>query len=175
MTPEKSTPKEYQTISIRETIDRMRRLRFETEDEQFSALSDTLSGSSEFKELCLALAEEVIERELQADMVGERIKELQVRKARLATGADTLRNIILQAMEIREEKSLQYPTVTLSVSDRKAGIIIKDESVIPSQFFKAQKPELDKKAISDAVLKDGEIIPGIETDNGKISLTIRRK
>ena len=107
--------------------------------------------------------------------MGERIAELTERKGRLSRTADNLRNIVLQSMEIRGEKTVASPTLTLSVSRRGGDVVITDEALIPSRFFKPQPPVLDKKALKEAVLSDGEIIEGTSVGNGSISLTIRRK
>ncbi len=65
--------------------------------------------------------------------------------------------------------------MTLSVSKRAGDLVITDEALLPSRFFKPQPPVLDKKALKDAVIGDGEVIDGASIGNGSISLTIRRK
>ena len=160
---------------IRKKIELLRKMRYEAEQEDVFSLSDDLSADDDFKGLCLELAEEAIERELQSDAVAERIKELTERKGRLIRTADSLRNIILQCMETRGENTIQSPTVTLSVSKIKPDVVVTDEAALPSRFFIPQPPKLDKKALKEAVLNDGEVIDGASIGNGKISLTIRRK
>jgi hypothetical protein len=78
-------------------------------------------------------------------------------------------------MQIRSVSTIKSPTLTLSVSTRSGDLVITDESLIPSRFFKPQPPLLDKKALKEAVVTDGEVIDGTTTGNGSISLTIRRK
>jgi hypothetical protein len=163
------------SADIREKLRRISQIRYEVEAEGFADLSDGLSGSSEFKELCLEIAEEAIERETQAEAIEARIKDLQARKQRLLHGAETLRNLVLQCMEVRGEKSIQSPALTLSVSLRAPDIVVTDEASVPSRFFVPQPPKLDKKALKAAVLEDGEVIDGVTVGNGKISLTVRRK
>lgn len=161
--------------AIREKIRRLRDLRYALESDEFADLSDSLTEAEDFKGLCLELADEAAERESQAEAVESRIKDLQARKQRLAQGAETLRNIILQCMVTRGESAISSPVSTLSVSSRSPDIVITDESVIPSRFFIPQTPKLDKKALREAVVNDGEVIDGVTIGNGKISLTIRRK
>ncbi len=164
-----------ESLSIRQRIEQLRKMRYEVEQEDVFSLSDDLSSESDFKGLCLELAEEAIERELQAEAVAVRIKELTERKGRLARTAESLRNIILQCMETRGENLIQSPVATLSVSRIGPDIVITDESALPSRFFTSQPPKLDKKALKEAVLNDGEVIEGVTTGNGKLSLAIRRK
>ena len=78
-------------------------------------------------------------------------------------------------MEIRGEDSIKCPTLTLSISRRGGDLVVTDEALIPSRFFKPQPPVLDKKALKEAVVTDGEVIDGTSIGNGSIGLTIRRK
>lgn len=160
---------------LNDKIRRVREMRYEFESQDLSELSEGLSESSEFKELCLSIAEEAVEREVQADAIEARIKEMTERKNRLLRTSDTLRAIVLQCMEIRGEKTITSPTLTLSVATRKPTVIITDEALLPSKFFIPQPPKVDKKAVNDAVLNDGEIIEGATLNNGSVNLTIRRK
>ena len=160
---------------IRAKIGRLKRIRYETESADVADLSDELVKADDFRDLCLALAEEAVERELQAEAIDQRMKELAERKARFLRSAETLRNMVLQCMEIRGEKAIPSPTLTLSASQIKPGIVVTDESAIPSRFFTPQPPKLDKAALKEAVLTDGEVIDGVAIGNGKSSLTIRRK
>jgi hypothetical protein len=163
------------TGDIRQKIKQLRELRYAVEAEDFGEISNDLSLSDDFRSLCLEIAEEAVERESQGEAIESRIKDLQARKQRLLHGAEMLRNIVLQGMDIRGERSISSPTLTLSVSNLSPDVVITDESSVPSRFFTPQPPKLDKKALKEAVLKDGEIIDGVTVGNGKISLTIRRK
>jgi len=163
-------------VNLGTKIKQLREVRYAIEGEDFAAgLSDELGHADDFRSLCLEIAEEAVEREVQAEAIESRIKELQARKQRITHSAETLRNIVLQCMDTRGEKTIGSPTLTLSVSTREPDLVITDESAIPSRFFIPQPPALDKKALKDAVLNDGEVIDGTSLGNGKISLTIRRK
>lgn len=160
---------------IRERINQLRRLRYESESADVADLSDVLTRADDFRDLCLAIAEEAVEREHQAEAIDQRIKELTERKARVLRSAETMRDVVLQCMEIRNERKIQSPTLTLSASQVKPGIVVTDEAAIPSRFFTPQPPKLDKSALKEAVLTDGEVIDGVAIGNGKSTLTIRRK
>ena len=160
---------------MRGKIKRLREIRYAAETEDFSDVSDGLSASDDFAPLCLELAEEVVEREAQAETIESLIKDLQARKARVTRSAETLRNVILQCMEIRAAKTIPSPGLTLSVSSQAPDIVVTDESAVPSRFFAPQPPKLDRKALRSAVMEDGEVIDGVSLGNGKIKLMIRRK
>lgn len=161
--------------TIRGRINRLRRIRYEAEGGDAAALSDGLSDAPDYQALCLEIAEEAVEREMQADAVEQRIKELSERKSRLLHTAQTMRDVVLQCMDIRGEKKIQSPALTLSVSQVKPGIVITDESAVPTRFFVPQPPKLDKATLKEAVLADGEVVEGVTVGNGKLTLSIRRK
>lgn len=160
---------------IRGTLQRLKEIRYAVDSEDFLDFSSELEKSSEFTELCLMMAEEAIAREYEAIAIDLRIKELNERKCRIHMGAETIRNIILQGMEIRGQSNITSPTLTLSKAALKPDVIIEDESAIPAEYFIQQPPKLDKRAVREAVLKDGLVIDGVSVGNEKISLTIRRK
>ena len=161
-------------MSIRYKINQLRSMRGELETTDLIEMSEGLSGEENFKDLCLELADEVAEYETSAEAIATRIKELQARKSRMDRSAETLRNVILQALDQNNIKSLPSPCVTLTVNTLKT-MEITNESLLPSRFFLPQPPQLDAKALRDAILKDGEVIEGAGPGNDKISLTIRRK
>lgn len=161
--------------SVHGILQRLKEIRYSVESEEFDGLSGDLESSSEFKELCLVLAEEAVARECEANAIDERIGELTARKGRILIGAENIRNLVLQCMEIKGQSNITSPTLTLSKNDLKPDVIITDESLIPSEYFIQQPPKLDKKAVKEAVLKDGLDLDGVTVGNGKISLTIRRK
>jgi hypothetical protein len=153
----------------------LKEIRYSVEPEDLDELSQGLTAADDFRALCLDIAEAAVEHELQAKAVADRIAEMTERKSRLLRTSESLRAIVLQGMEIRGEATIQSPTLTLSVSKRRGDLVVTDESLVPSRFFKPQPPVLDKKALKEAVVTDGEIIDGTAIGNGSISLTIRRK
>jgi len=162
-------------MNLHETLKRLKEIRYSVEVEDIETLSEGLTQAEDFKSLCLDIAEAAIDHELQAKAVSERITEMTERKSRLMRTSDNLRNIVLQCMEIRGEDTIKSPTLTLSVSRRGGDLVVTDEALVPSRFFKPQPPVLDKKALKDAVVTDGEVIDGATVGNGSIGLTIRRK
>lgn len=139
-----------------------------------SELSDAIERSDDLVSDLIALAEEVLDLEVLAEAVALRIGDLSKRKSRYEKTAETLRGIILQAMDINGIDSIPSDVCTLVKSRKRDGVVVTDEALIPSRFFVQQKPKLDKKALNDAVLKDGEVIDGAEMTNGGIQLTIKK-
>ena len=162
-------------MTLHDTLQRLREVRYAVEPEDCDGLGDALVAAEGFEHVCLDVAEAAVEHELQAKAVADRIAELAERKARLLRTSDRLRAVVLQAMEIRGVSSIPSPALTLSVSRRGGDLVVTDESLVPSRFFKPQPPVLDKKALKEAVVRDGEVIDGAALGNGTVCLTIRRK
>src|SRR4051812_29696084 len=137
-------------MSLHETINRLKATRYSVEADDLDALSEGLSQSGEAEGLCLEIAEAAVEHELQAKAVADRIAELMERKARFLRTADSLRSIVLQCMKIGGKGSITPPTLTLSVTRRGGDLVVTDESLVPSRYFKPQPPVLDKKALKEA-------------------------
>ena len=90
---------------------------------------------------------------------------------------ERVRALIERAMVTLDLPTLRLPTATLSVAKRKPGLVVTDESAIPTRFYvqpDPPPPKLDKRALLQA-LNDNEAIPGAALDNGSISLTVRRR
>lgn len=138
------------------------------------ALLDTLEGETELHEACLVVAESVQEHEDLAAALAIRIQDLTARKSRLEASADTLRNIILMAMERAGLDTIKGPLATLSKRTVAPSLVVEQDETIPARFFKAADPKLDSKALK-AALDAGEVIPGARLSNGGIGLTIRTK
>lgn len=137
-------------------------------------LLDTLEGETELHEACLVVAESVQEHEDLAAALAIRIADLQARKSRLEASAETLRNIILMAMERAGLDTIKGPLATLSKRQVAPSLIVEQDEAIPARFFKASDPKLDRKALK-AALDAGEVIPGARLSNGGIGLSIRTK
>ena len=102
------------------------------------------------------------------DMTAERIK---ARATRLEAQRDTIKTAILTAMEASQMKRFEHPLGTLSVKATAPKVLIRDEALIPSTFWKPSDPTLDKKAIAKAI-KDGALVPGASLSNGGTTLQL---
>ena len=161
---------------IQDELTRWRELRRQLEgiEDEPSALLDTLDGETHLTDALILLSDEIAEREAMAGAVKARIAELQARKSRLEASGETLRGVILMAMERAGLDKINGDLCTLSVGKVAPKVEIFEESDIPAEFWAKQPPKLDKKALS-AALKGGQPIAGARLGNGGINLTIRRK
>ena len=135
-------------------------------------LLDTIEGESNLHELLLAIERKVFEYDTLEEAVKLQIDTLNKRKTRIKKSSETLRTIILSAMDKAGIDKIQGSLATMSVKKKPQGLVIVEEDKIPSKYFE-RVPKLKRKAITDD-LKEGVAVEGAELDNGGISLMIRR-
>lgn len=134
---------------------------------------DMIEGETGLHEAIAALFAEVTETEVQLAGLEAKLTEFEGRKKRYQDRLGFMRSVIEQAMLIGDVRKLELPDATLSLSSRGAKLVITDESAVPADYWRPKDPELDRKALAQA-LKDKIEIPGVALDNGGISLTVRR-
>ncbi|MBK8255647.1 MAG: siphovirus Gp157 family protein [Polyangiaceae bacterium] len=100
------------------------------------------------------------------------IKTLSERKSRFEAQHDRIKAAVCVAMQQANLRKLELHTATLSIKAVAAKAEITDEALIPSKFWKAADPKLDRKALLDA-LKAKEAVPGATLSNGGETLSIR--
>lgn len=101
-----------------------------------------------------------------------RIKALVERRDRFEDQGARIKAAVQVAMGHAELRKLELPQATLSLRAVPPKCEITDESAIPSKYWKAQDPKLDKKAVLDA-LKAREAVPGATLSNGGETISIR--
>ena len=133
----------------------------------------TMEGETDLEEAIYIVSDEIAEREAQASVCQKRIEGLGVRARRHQKAADTLKTIILNVMDKAGIKTLKGADATITVKATPQTVVIEDEALLPSKFFKKQAPKLDKRALK-AALGEGEVVEGAALSNGGIALQIRR-
>lgn len=140
------------------------------------AITITLASETNLLEVIGAGVERVSLIETLGASIDTLIESLKSRRQRLDMQAERIRTAIGVAMEATSLKKLELPMWAISLAKKPAGLIVTDESAIPSNFFKLPPPpapKLDKKAVLDA-LKAGQTVPGATLDNGGSIVKIRR-
>lgn len=105
----------------------------------------------------------------QVAAMKQREADLKARRERFERRAALVKAAIHTCMEHIQRKSLVLPTATLSVKKAAPSVVVTDEASIPSIWWKRADPELDKRALLNA-LKDGTKIPGAELSPEKTTL-----
>jgi len=139
-------------------------------------LLDTLEGETDLFKAIELVFESARMDELMADAIGTRIDELKARQGRLSVRVERKRQLIADAMEAVGVKKIERPTVTLSLRNGSPSVLILDEGLIPDAFKKVKTVwSLDKTAIKNALLGDGQEVPGATLSNGSSTLSARIK
>jgi hypothetical protein len=81
------------------------------------------------------------------------IETLKARKQRYENRIERLRGFIEQAMAIAEFPKLELDIATVSAGKEAPRVIVLEEHLIPSQFFKRAEPVLDKAGLNRVVLE----------------------
>jgi phage shock protein A len=137
-------------------------------------ISDAVEGETSLIEAISGAADRVEELDAHCEALEARIKELGERRSRFEDQAARIKAAIHVAMGQAELRKLELPQATISLRAVAPKAEITDEAALPSKFWKAQDPKLDRKAVLDA-LKAKESVPGAVLSNGGETISIRVK
>ncbi len=149
-------------------------LRARDMDDDADLVLDTVEGETGFLE---AIDQALVEIDACAVIVmgcKAVASDINDRSKRAEGRIEKVRAAIEQALSIADvSEKIVRPTATLTMRKIKPGLVIDDESQIPTRFFVLPPPKLDKATLKVAAAATG--IPGCHMDNGSVSLTVRRK
>jgi hypothetical protein len=160
---------------------------------------DLVEGETKIFEIMGKLVHSMADDQWQLLGLSEHIKALQARKASLDKRIETKKEMIGATLTAIKKTTHRFDICTFTVSDKPPGVIVTEESSIPSKFFKSQAPQLDKTELNKAVLgrfhgleEANEIedpdakaaaiakvnaefpeIPGATITNGGVTVTVR--
>lgn len=187
--------------ALKEGFAKLRELCSDGDAELFA---DMIEGEMDLEGFVTRMCEQINEDKGFAVAIGDDIDAKHKRKKRLENRADRYRvllaSVLDEALVLEPKKTFSVPLFTVTVAKLKPGVIIRDETEIPAKYWERRTPKLaraklrsDALARQDMLLEAQEIenaderrarlaeidsecppIPGIELDNGDISLTIRR-
>lgn len=133
-----------------------------------------IEGETELTECISEAVDRISELNSHCEALDLRIKDLSERRSRFDVQAERIKTAVFAAMGQAEIRKLELPQATLSVRAVPPKAEIVDEALVPSKFWKAKDPVLDKKAVLEA-LKAKEDVPGASLSNGGETLSIRSK
>ena len=142
----------------------------EQEDEQI--LKDTLASINDAIE-DKADGYIAVIKTLEGDnkAIDEEIKRLRHRKTSNQNGVKRLKESLQEVMEQTGKEKFKTALNSYSIANNPPSLDIKDESLIPKQYYIEQQPKLDKKELLK-VVKDGLEIKGVELKQSR-SLRVR--
>lgn len=135
------------------------------DDPEFAA--DVVLGETNLNEAIQTAVVRYCEDKCTAEAIGEHIKTLEARKARLEKRMEMTRTLVGVALDQAGRKSVETPLGTATLKNVAPSLMIdkEREGDIPSKYWKRGDPKLDRKALKDD-LKAGEKIDGARLDNG---------
>jgi len=76
---------------------------------------------------------------------------MAARRQRLGDRVETMRAMLLNALDILEEKRVERPIALLTLKSLPPKLLVIDEAAIPTTFYKQPAPVLSKKELTDAL------------------------
>jgi hypothetical protein len=141
--------------------------------EDFVALTDTLEGLSDLKDVVSRFIRDAREDEARAKALAGIIEEMTERKRRLADRAAKREAIAMNLMVAVELPRVVEPDFTASVGWSRRAVVVTDEAALPDAYVRVTRAP-DKTAIGKA-LTEGNEVPGATLGNGHRVLTVRTK
>lgn len=145
------------------------------EDER--TLMDTLEGMVDkpLPEQLAAIFESAQDDKLMVDAIDQRMGQLNDRAKRLQHRFEQKKSLISWAMQEAAIKKIEAATVTLSLRQTPASVVITDEAALPPSMVKTKTSTSPDKAAIKAALEAGQEVPGASMNNGGMSLSARVK
>jgi hypothetical protein len=157
-----------QTMAATELIGHMRAL-VGDDDEM---IETAIEGETDIHEALANAMKRLAELEMLGGAISNMMASMSSRKARLEKQYDNIRIAMAIAMETANIRRIENGLGTLSLKSTPPKAEITDEAAIPSRFWKAQDPKLDKRAVL-AALKDKEDVPGAVLSNGGQTIQVK--
>lgn len=140
------------------------------DDAEFAA--DLVEGETNLNHAIDRAVMQMVDDRIAMNGLDVVIDELSRRRARIDHRMGLMRAMLSAAMEQAGRKKVEHPAVTLSLRAVPPSVVITDDALIPSTYFKAAEPRLDKKAVL-AALKAKESVPGAELSNGGSTIAVK--
>lgn len=143
--------------------------------EDLELLADMVEGETDLFEIVERVYNAIKEDEEIITGIKARQEQLTRRKNRYTMSMNRRKAMLLQAVSILDQK-IVLPSVTLSKRQGSLSLVITDEQEVPTQYFERPAPEINAKALKDALkaLTEGdEPIPGAHLERGADTLSMR--
>lgn len=133
---------------------------------------DTIEGETSLNEAIDSAVKRMIDDHLMIAGLGVMMLEMEARKHRLEARVNAMKTAIAHAMEVAGEKTVHTPAVTISLRKVPPSVLVTEEVLVPSRFWKTPPPKLSKTDVGRA-LKDGEAVPGASLSNGGMTIALK--
>src|SRR5262249_49779345 len=141
---------------------------------QDDCLFDTLEGITDLHEMIAAVIRSALVDEALSTGLRIRLEDMKERLTRLVERGTKKRQLALDAMHEVGLAKVQQPDFTASTRPGSPSLVIIAEHAIPSPYWVAQPPKIDRQTLLDELKRGGEI-PGVQLSNSKPVLVVRTK
>lgn len=141
-------------------------------------LSDMIEGETSLFEMMDFVLEKIGEDQELLDGISARKDRIDTRRIRIERRQKLLKAILEQSLTILERDRVERPEATISLRKNQDKLVINEESEVPTQFWKAGDPRLDKANLKAALkgLEEGdEPIPGASLEPQPRTIQIRTR
>ena len=119
------------------------------------------SLSDDLKEKAINLGSLIINLESEEKAIEDAISEMKNRQFKLIKKIDWLKNYLKENLERCEIKEIKSPYFDIKIKFNPISVIVENESIVPSEYFKeVVMRRLDKQTISQE-LKNNIMILGV--------------
>jgi Siphovirus Gp157 len=140
------------------------------EDDELRALA--LESETGFREFLTKVLRRILETKALTDANKIDAADLKKRQERLESRHDSLRSLALNVMLHANERKVELPRATLSVSNGVPSVIFTDEAALPDNVV-----EIVRKPLRTEIKKlidQGVTVPGATLSNAEPSLRITK-
>ncbi len=159
----------FDTITIAKRI----RGEIEAQTDDHEVVRDTLEGAVDLDGVIDWLLASIANDEAMVKAINEQVADLQKRTKRLKERTVSQRALIKKALTEALWDRRERPAATITLGKKPAHLGDVDVTKIPGKFWIEKDPELDKKAILEALLAK-EKVPGATLITDAVTLSIRR-
>jgi hypothetical protein len=134
-------------------------------------IADTLEGlEGDFEQKTIAVAKFILSLEANAEAIGNAAKAMELRAARIAKRAESVRAYLLFQMQaINWSRKIEADDIVIARRNNPVAVQVSDERNVPENFWVQPPPppkRIDKKAVKEA-LESGTDVPGCYLESGE--------
>lgn len=117
------------------------------DDAEADLIRDTIEGEIDVTGILRRVVIEISEEEARIEGLKAYAADVGRRKSRLEKRAERLRALLTQLMEAAERQNEKLDIATITLRPVAPSVIVTEKADLPSKYFKAVEPELDKKTL----------------------------
>lgn len=147
----------------------------ESADEDMAiVLRDTMEGiEGEFQEKGKAIAMVTLNIDGDLEAIQSQIDRLTERKRIITNRKESLKEYLRTNMDASGITKITHPLFTITCGKGKPIVVIDDEKAIPDEFVNVKVTSAPDKAMIAKAIKEGAEVPGVHTEIGKSSISIK--